>query len=247
MLDIKNDLLFWTGIMRDHAMFQINALAPKEIQFIQHASYYRDFFQRVHDEVGKADNWRPLLPNLMQGLSCFIEFKKMILRGLLTCGLQINLPPSNINHQINEAMEFQSLLLMPLQQCMVKNMNLAGYIKVWMADSIVHAASLISFLDASEGILVDEATKYKMIFDKLFTKASELEMMLNKTGFNDGALGFLAEEAIEHLDKFNCYLEKLRDLRSKCKVLAIGTLLPLIPDHFIREQRYFIAKIRCCL
>lgn len=247
MVDIKTDLLFWTGVMRDHAMFQINGLAPKEVQFIRCASYYCDFFQQMHNEIGRTENWRTLLPSLLQGVSGFIEFKKIILRGLLTCQLQINLPPTLINHMINEAMEFQSLLMAPLQQCIAGSMNLAGYIKVWLADGAGHAAVIASFLDPAEALLVDEANEYKMAFDKLHTKASELEIMLSRTGLNDGTVEFLADEAVEWLRKFICYLEKLRDLRSECKVIAIGTLLPLLPDHMIREHWYFIKKIRFCL
>ncbi len=156
MLDYKSELLFWAGIMRDHAMFQVNALAPKEQAYIQRAMYYRNFFQHMISELERVADYKPSMPNnLLQGLQCFIEFKRMIIQGLLTCQLQINLPPSLINHQINEAMEFQTLL-MALQQCLNNSMNLAGYIKMWLADSIGHAAGIAAFLDPSEELLQEE-------------------------------------------------------------------------------------------
>lgn len=30
MFDVKKEIEFWTGIMRDHALFQYNALSPKK-------------------------------------------------------------------------------------------------------------------------------------------------------------------------------------------------------------------------
>ncbi|MFZ5985636.1 MAG: DUF2935 domain-containing protein [Bacillota bacterium] len=246
MLDYKSELLFWTGIMRDHAIFQVNALAPKEQTHIQNAMYYRDFFQRMIFELERATEYKTLIPKLLQGLQCFIEFKKMILKGLLTCQLQINLPPSLINHQINEAMEFSTLLIAP-EKCPNNMMSLAGYIKIWLVDSIGHAAGIAAFLDPSEELLQEEALRFKMMFSKLQTKASELEMMLNKVGLNVGALKLLANETVQWMDKFIEYLEKVRKLRCSCEALGLGTLLPLIPDHFIREHRYFISKIKDCL
>ncbi|MCX7922013.1 MAG: DUF2935 domain-containing protein [Clostridia bacterium] len=244
MIDLREDLLFWTGIMRDHAMFQLSTLAPKETMYIQHATYYRDFFQRMMCELERTCDWRVLQPTLLQGLICFIEFKKTLLRGLLTCCLQINLSPSLINHQINEAMEFEALLTTPVVPCVNKGAALAEYTKIWLTDSIGHAASIPAFLDPSEALLAEEAEKFKMKFDKLFIKASELQLMLDRTGLQDGTLELLAEETIEWMSKFICYLEKLKELRAKCKALAIGTMLPLIPDHFIREHRYFIRKLK---
>ncbi|WHH60040.1 DUF2935 domain-containing protein [Petroclostridium sp. X23] len=246
MLDHKSEVLFWTGVMRDHAMFEINGLAPKEQAYIQYAMYYRDFFQRMMIELERAAEYKSFLPNLLQGLLCFIEYKRTILKGLLACQIQINLPPSLINHQINEALEFQVLLTMP-QQCLCNMMNLAGYIKMWLADSIGHAAGIAAFLDPSEELLQEEALKFKMTFGKLQTKASEVEMMLDKTGSKDSSLRFLANETILWMNKFIDYLEKVHELRSNCEALGFGTLLPLIPDHFIREHRYFISKIKECI
>ncbi|MCX7710695.1 MAG: DUF2935 domain-containing protein [Clostridia bacterium] len=247
MQEFAQDVQFWTGIMRDHAIFQQSTLAPKEQEYIQYATYYRDFFESMLNEIKSTSDIRPVIPNLYQGVICFIEFKRMILQKLLTCGLQINLSPSFFNHQINEAMEFKSLLENPYQKCPIHMGNLASYIKKWLSDAAGHAAAIASFLDPVESLLIDEANKFKEIFTKLTIKASELELMINRTGVMDGSTEFLAEEAIEWLNKFICFADKIRKLRGSCKAMANGTMLPLIPDHFIREHRYAISKIKTCL
>lgn len=246
MLDYKCELLFWAGIMRDHAVFQVNALAPTEQTYIQYSMYYRDFFEQMIGELEKTKDYKILLSDLLQGLQCFIEYKRVLLKGLTMCQIQMNLPPSLINHQINEAMEFMALLTAP-QQCLCNMMNLAGYIKIWLTDGIGHAAAVTGFLDPSEELLQEEALKYKMIFGKLQIKASEIEMIMNKTGLQDGSLKLLADETIEWMCKFIDYLDKVRKLRCSCKALAFGTFSPEVPDHFIREHEYFIAKIKDCI
>lgn len=246
MLDYKWELLFWSGIMRDHAVFQVNALAPNEQMYLQYSMYYRDFFEQMIVELENTRDYKPLVSNLLQGLQCFIEYKRMLLKALTMCDIKMNLPPSLINHQINEAMEFLALLTTP-QQCLCNMMNLAGYIKMWLVDGIGHAAAISGFLDPSEELLQQQAVKFKMIFGKLQIKASELEMIINKTGLQDGSLKLLADESIGWMCKFIHYLDKVRTLRGNCQVLGFGTFSPQIPDHFIREHEYFITKINDCM
>lgn len=247
MQDFKQDLIFWTGIMRDHAIFQLSTLAPKEKEYIQWAKYYRDFFQSMLYELENTADYRLLVPKLLKGVVNFIEFKRIILRCLLTCSIGINLGPSFFNHQINEALEFKALLENPSIMNDICKHNLAGYLKKWIADAVGHAAAVVSFLDATEELLIDEAAEFKKTFSKLQLKAAELEQMLDRACLKDGTLEQLAKETIEWLNKFICFSDKLKKLRASCKAMAIGTMLPLIPDHFIREHLYAIGKIKACL
>ena len=244
MKSFREDLLFWTSIMRDHAIFQIETLAPKEKAYIQTSMYFRDFFQQMFMQLETSEDINMQYPKLLQGLLCFIDHKKKILKGLLTCNLQINLSPSLINHQINEAMEFKAILTMPKLEHTNRAAELANYIKIWLADGIGHAASLMAFLDPTESLLVEKAKEFKTVFTNLSIKADESHIMLSRTGLKDGSLKLLAEEAIEWLEKFICFLEKIKSLRHKCKAMGIGSFSPLIPDHFIREHMYFISKIK---
>lgn len=196
------------------------------------------------NRIESGESVETVYPPLLNGLTCFIEYKKMLLKGLLTCCLQMNLPPSLINHQINEAMGFRTLLTMPVQSKIDTPIELVNRLKIWLADSVGHAAGLAAFLDPAEGLLSEEIANFKGTFNKLLTKASELDMMLSKTCLRDGALKYLGEETVNLMEMFICFLEKVKKLRISCKVLGVGTLSPLIPDHFIREHKYFIEKIK---
>jgi len=245
-LDFKSELIFWTGIMSDHAMFQVNSLVHTEKAYIEHSMFFHDYFKRVNSELEGTSDYQSLLQNMLQQLQQFIEYKRLILKKLNLCQLQMNLPPSLISHQINEAKEFQTLLLSP-QQSLCTMMNLAGYIKIWLGDSAGHAAAIAVYLDPVEDLLQEDALSFKMIFARLQIKALELEMMMNQTGLKDTSLKQLVNETINSMTKFIEYLEKIRELRMSCEIQGFGTFSPLIPDHFIREHVYFIAKIKDCL
>ena len=244
MVNPKFEMLFWTSIMRDHSLFLLSALAPAEQVYIRQAMMYRDFFQQMLERIEAADDLDGLVPVLLSGVNGFIQLKRCILSGLLTCSVKINFSPSFLNHMINEALEFVSLLTTSAQSISDYTPVFACDLKLWLTDSVGHAASMEAFLDPAEGLLVEEARSYKMAFEKLLLKANELQMMLAQTGLRDGALRQLSEEVVLWLAKFNCYLDRLRQLRGSCRALATGTFIPLVPEHMMREHSYYIEKIR---
>lgn len=231
--------------MRDHAIFQNTALAPKEVPFIQKSMMFRNFFQTMMDKIKCEEDLNEHMQSLLNGLNDFINFKRSIIKGLLTCKLEISLPPSFINHQINEAMEFRLLLTSPekYMECIESPVCFADLLKKWIADASGHAATYASFLDPTESMQREEALQFKMKFDMLSVKASELHMMMMRTGAGIGALMLLIEEFTELLKMFIAYLKKMQKLRANCMVMAVGTLSPLLPDHMIREHEYVLSKI----
>ena len=244
-MDIKDELLFWTGIMRDHGTFQLNALAPKEKSFIENSTYFMDFFKNINLEIKDSDNLKMIYPKLLHGLRCFIDYKRVILKNLLNCNIAINLPPSNISHQINEANQFMMVLSAPTPNHMnhIPVMLYAEQLKLWLFDCAGHAAATAAFLEPVEEMYIQQAINYKMIFEKLTIKASELQLMLMHTGLEDRVLLHLGHEAIQQITDFTSFCELIKKLREECRVMALGTFTPLVPDHFMREQNHWISKI----
>ncbi|KZL94018.1 DUF2935 domain-containing protein [Clostridium magnum] len=241
----KEDLLFWIGIMRDHSIFQSSTFAPKEVTYIKKSMMFRDFFQAVMDKVKSEYDLEMNIPSIMKALNDFINFKRQIVKGLLTCKLEINLLPSFISHQINEAMEFRFELMSPQNylECLKRPICFIDFLKKWIADGSGHASTYASFLDPTESILRDEALAFKMKFDMLSVKANELQMMMMQSESGESALIMLAAQVEDLMKKFILYLEKMLKHRSECKVMAIGTLSPLLPNHMIREHKYSLNKI----
>lgn len=69
--------------------------------------------------------------------------------------------------------------------------------------------------------------------------------MLERACLCDGALSNLNEEVRKKMYEFICYLSKIEKLRKACK--AMGNINPLLPDHMIREEKYYLASIQRAL
>lgn len=243
MLSPQEEVKFWTGIMRDHGEFILTSLSYNEHDAICFAGFYKESFFRLHEQSKVSGmDLSSILNQSMGLLLSFINFKKILLRRSLQCQLNSSLPPTFFNHMINEAMQFYKTIMNIQNNVQVnifeENLNLH---KIWLPDAAGHAATIASELDPIEKSLIIEAKEFEKCFNNLTLKTDELSKMLVRTCLTDGALKQLNEEAMEKIKEFICYLNKIRELLIKCKVL--GTLKPLIPDHMMREENYYLNKI----
>ncbi|WZL74233.1 DUF2935 domain-containing protein [Clostridiaceae bacterium 35-E11] len=248
MFDIAREVEFWTEIMRDHGKFQHDALAPQESESIKMTKYFINLFHRLHVEANEfptnasSIEINNFVNKNTSALTHFIQFKTFLLRRLMKCNIHLGLPPSFINHMLNEAMEYYRVLCfiqgsIPFDQPL-ENLRLH---RIWLPDASGHASAIASDLDAVESELIQCAQEFAKRFDNLVKKTSELSKIYERTGFKDSSLTYLNKEVAEEIDKFVCYLEKIKALRSKCSIL--GTISPLLPDHMIREEKYYMYRI----
>jgi hypothetical protein len=249
MLSPVEELRFWTAIMRDHGEFMLISLSSREQEAVRTAYYFRNSFAVLHEEVKRymdkpdATEVANIINNSIALLTNFINFKRLILRRLLECKIEIGLPPTFVNHMINEAMEFYRTLgmmqtgvsLNPVKE----NIELH---RIWLPDAAGHAASIAAELDPTEKMLINEAQEFEKCFNCLFIKAGELGKMLERTGLDDGALKYLNEQVEHKMQDFIRFLEKVYLLRAECK--AMGTLKPLTPNHMMREENHYLAELK---
>ncbi len=249
MLNPTEELSFWSGIMEDHAEFFLLTLSYREGELIKKAEHYKTQFAQYEMEskdisTKSNSNFSPnFITNVMATLLDFINFKRQLLRKLLQCQIEINLPPTFVNHQINEAMEFYRSLCMILSNEKVNPVseNILLH-KIWLPDAAGHAASISGGLDPTEYLLKKEADEFKNTFEHLFIKATELGMELDRAELSDGSLKYLNEEVDDKITEFICYLDKIKDLRNNCSALSF--LKPLFPDHMAREEIYYLSNIK---
>jgi len=242
------ELSFWTGIMRDHTEFISTSLSSKEMELIRTAEYFKNTWMAIRNEVKGMEKDAPaakvnsILSRTMTVLVNFIQYKRILLNKSLTCKIEISLPPTFINHMINEAMEFyRTLWILQSNQPLDKTAETLRLHKIWVPDAAGHAASIASGLDPIESMLIKEAEGYKKTFDDMTIKVMELGQMLERAGLKDGTLEEFNEEVVIVINSFICYLGKILELKSKCKVLAI--FKPLTPDHMAREENYYLTKL----
>lgn len=248
MEQIIQEVFFWSEIMRDHAEFQIMNLSSRESQSIMTSQNFKNLFNQIHIEaenlVNNPNNEKTeeLVRKVMPIIVDFINYKQVLLRRLLECNIELNLTPSFINHMINEAMEFYRVLTMLQTDASINPVSEVLFLHtIWLPDAIGHAANVMSTLDATESMLIKEAETFKNTFTNLYIKAAELEKMLPRAGLDNGALQLLNEEVITTMTAFIEFLENIEVLRENCK--AMGVINPLVPNHMIREEKYYLSKI----
>jgi hypothetical protein len=250
MLDIRKEIEFWTQIMRDHGEFQYLNLSINEVEVIRTAINFRNWFDKLNMEVKSISG--ELSPSALSNListnemavTQFIEFKKMMLKRLMKCDIQLGMTPSFLNHMINEALEFYRVLniaqgAIPLNR-VLENIRLH---KVWLPDAAGHASAIAAELDAIESLYVNTAQEFAKKFNELFKKAFEMYKMFERTGIENGGLHHFNREVEETLESFIVFLNKVEKLRMECKVYSTGMVLPLLPNHMIREEKYYIYRI----
>lgn len=245
ILDIRNEIVFWSRIMRDHGEFQYTSLAPTETNAINRAAYFMNIFERLYNEARSSNtDITNLVRNSKTALVQFIDFKRYLLTGLMTCNMKLRMTPSFINHMINEALEYMHVLdiadgTIPYNQAL-ENIRLH---KIWLPDASGHASTIAAELDAIESEYVKEANEFAEKFDKLFKKAYEMYTMYERTGLDNGALHHFNKQVVTALSNFIIFLEKVEELRDDCSVFSSGTFSPLMPNHMMREEGYYIYKI----
>jgi len=251
MLDIRKEIEFWTRIMRDHAEFQFSGLSPNETEFINTAVCFMKLFERLYQEV--SCNSSELPPSAFSNIIYknkvavmqFIEFKRKMMARLMKCSISLAMTPSFLNHMINEALEYYRVLCIadgtiPYNK-VLENIRLH---KVWLPDASGHASAIAGNLDPIEAELVKVAQDYAKRFDNLFKKAYEMYTMFERTCLEDGGLQHFNNEVIKTLEGFISYLEKIEKLRIECRVYSTGLMTPLIPNHMIREEKYYIFRVK---
>lgn len=249
MINVKKEIEFWTEIMRDHGTFQFDNLSPSEEEAIQKAKYFINRFSELNAEIKNIPDNAPhmhldaIIAKNIEELKNFIKFKEDLLTKLLKCKIKLGLPPSFISHMINEAMEYFRVLYAAQQRVpfnpTLENIRLH---MVWLRDASGHAASVAAELDPDEKMLVKKAQEFQKTFDDMSIKAFELYPMYERTGLKDGIISYFNKEVEEEITKFINFLDMVRALRINCKIL--GVLQPIIPDHMIREENYYLYRIK---
>ena len=115
--DHKNEALFehhfWLQILGDHSRFILGALAEEEKQNIQKAKSFIHLFDKLLEqsrmELGEVEI--ASLNNSAYNAACQIRtFKLDILEEQLAGKIKINIPPTFINHMVNEVEEYIFIL-----------------------------------------------------------------------------------------------------------------------------------------
>lgn len=234
---------FWLQVLGDHSRFILNALSPRETYFIQQSVRFINLFDDLLKESRK-----PIIDEKLHDLNYkaysaameIREFKLKILSKQIEDKININLPPTFINHMINELEEYIRIL----NDLINGNVSVARDIHLhmlWLLDGVGHADSIASTLDMTEKELIKKSKEYSKLFTNLYLNVLEYRGYTRTNICEFPALSQLNMDASNKMICFRKYLKELEVGILEKEIL--GTLSPLMADHMSREECYYLTKL----
>ncbi|GLC29485.1 DUF2935 domain-containing protein [Clostridium omnivorum] len=234
---------FWLQILGDHSRFILNALSPKEVTFIRQAEAFIDIFDNLLEKSRMQLSPEELSMLNKDAYSAAVEIRKFKLHLLsehIKGKITISLPPTFINHMLNELDSYLCILSSLLRGKAIKSKDIELHL-LWLPDGSGHASTIASQLDMTEKELIKLSKEYSVEFDNLYLKTIEFNGY-TRTGIYDfPALKKLDTDADEIMTCFKDFLDNLKKEIIEKKVL--GTLSPLAADHMSREECYYLTKL----
>ncbi|NFI09199.1 DUF2935 domain-containing protein [Clostridium botulinum] len=234
---------FWLQILGDHSRFILNSLSPKEKSFIEEANRFKNLFDNLLKKSKQSLSEEELfaLNNHAYNAAMKIrEFKLDIIDRQITDKIVISLPPTFINHMVNEVDEY-IFILTKLMKGNVSNIGPIHLHLLWLPDGAGHASNIASSLDITEKELIKKSNQYSKKFNNLYLRTIEYNGY-TRTGICDfPALDSLNNNADETMSCFKEFLNELKKDVIEKKIL--GTIVPLVPDHMFREECYYLTKL----
>lgn len=234
---------FWLQVLGDHGRFIHDTLAPTEIDKIQKAIYFIRTFDELLAEARKPlDDKRihELTQKAFHNAQLIRELKLEIIKEHIVGQIKIELPPTFVNHMVNEVEEYLRIL----QWLLAKEMPTVHPIhhhKLWLPDAAGHAGAIQCGLDRVEQDLRKKSKEFAIEFDELYLKADEFSGYLRTCVQDFPALHSLNNMVELKILLFMKFLKEIKELRLTKK--AVGTLAPLMADHMYREECYYLTRL----
>lgn len=234
---------FWLQILGDHSRFILNALSPKEVPFVQQANKFINLFDDLLEKSRKPlskENLSVLNNQAYSAAMKIREFKLSIISRQLTDEITISLPPTFINHMVNELDEYIFILNALMREKIPPKGPIHLHL-LWLPDGSGHASTIASNLDITEKELIKKSKEYAKEFDDLYLRTIEYNGYTRTGICNFPALNTLNSDADGVMTLFKKFLKEVQESIMKKKVLS--TLTPLSPDHMFREECYYLTKL----
>jgi hypothetical protein len=235
---------FWLQILGDHARFMLQTISPEEAQEVQRIhsflSLYDQLLERSRQELPDGEVM-DLNRQAAKRTQEFREFKLHLIRRHLTGDLALGLPPTFLNHMVNELDEYVRILNNLLNGEMPPVFHPVHHHLLWLADAMGHADGIAAYTDMSEKMMIAKAKGFSKHFSDLYAKAVDLAGFL-RTGLQEfPALARFNRESELEIMFFMEFLRELEEMELNHTLL--GIMSPLMPDHMFREECYYLTKL----
>lgn len=238
------ELHFWLQVLGDHGRFIHDSLAPSEKEKIEIASsFIKRFDQLLETSKKSLDNQG--IAELAQKAKIASEkiraFKLWLIKDHLVGEIKISLPPSFINHMVNEVEEAIRVFSYLEKGQNVPAVHPLHHDLLWLIDAAGHAGAIDADLDRVEKQLKEKGQQFMKEWEDFYLKAVELAGYLRANVDKFPALDKFHEDIELEMTIFKGFLKELEEM--KIKKEALGTFTPLMADHMLREETYYLNKI----
>jgi hypothetical protein len=235
---------FWLQILGDHARFIYNSLSPKEVTDIQKAKTFIQAFDQllaqaraVQSETEAATITTAVYPLTIE----FRNFKLDLLQRNLFGKIAISMTPTFLNHMVNELEEYLRILTELAAGRPVPVFDAIHHDFLWLPDASAHAGIIAGDLDIVEKRWIQKSQQFEVHFQQLYTKSIEMAGYMRTQLKDFPAFRKLHTEVNLEMKLFVAFLNELEQLEVTAELL--DRISPLIPDHMMREECYYLTKL----
>ena len=238
------ELHFWLQVLGDHGRFIHDSLAPSEKEKIEIASSFIKRFDKLL-EASKTPLDNQGIVELAKKAKTASEkiraFKLWLIKAHLVGEIKISLPPSFINHMVNEVEEAIRVFSYLEKGQNIPAVHPLHHDLLWLIDAAGHAGAIDADLDRVEKQLKEKGQQFVKEWEDFYLKAVELAGYLRANVDKFPALDKFHDDIGLEMTIFKGFLKELEEMRIKKE--ALGTFTPLMADHMLREETYYLKKI----
>ncbi|MBO9598285.1 MAG: DUF2935 domain-containing protein [Cohnella sp.] len=235
---------FWLQIMGDHARFILSTLSPKEAQDVKTAEACLTGFDRLLEQARRAANANDaaaINQPAYEWTVSFRKFKLSLLERAIVGKIAIMLTPTFINHMVNELEEYLRILTELVAGRPVPRFDALHHDFLWLPDAAGHAAAISADLDMVEKRLIHRSQQFEVHFQQLYMKSIEMAGYMRTQLKDFPAFRRLHKEVDLEMKLFVGFLAELEEMEMTAEVL--DRINPLMPDHMMREECYYLTKL----
>ncbi len=235
---------FWLQILGDHSRFIFHSFSPKEVHLVQRAGHFIRTFDTLLEDARRPltdEEWIPLSRNILAYVQALRDFKLELIKRHLVGNVSISLPPTFLNHTVNEIEEYLRILRYLTVGEVPQEVHPVHHHLLWLSDAAGHSATMNDLFDPTEKDLKKKSEQFTQHFEHFYLKAVELAGYLRTHLAHFPALNRFNHEVELEIKLFQTFLSELEEMRLNDE--ALGVLEPLMADHMYREECYYLLKL----
>lgn len=235
---------FWLQILGDHSRFILNTLSPLETQDAKTAETFIMSFDRLLEQARRAANAAEaaaLNQPAYEWTVALRKFKLDLLERAILGKVKIMLTPTFLNHMVNELGEYLRILTELVAGKPVPAFDALHHDFLWLPDAVGHAATISVDLDTVEKRLIHKGQQFEVHFQQLYMKSIEMAGYMRTQLKDFPAFRRLHKEIDMEMKLFVGFLTELEEMELTAEVL--DRINPLLPDHMMREECYYLTKL----